>query len=252
MTIDVNPIVTPAFTIENSYFYGEDIDIPTTSINGINGSWSPVIDNTATTTYLFTPDVGQCSEIIQITIEIIQPINCTQLIHPANQAVDVSTNTYLKWNRISGAIGYYLNIGTYSGGTDILDNLDMNSENIYRDFNFLHGTTYYVTVIAYNENGEAINCNETFFTTRFKIPKFFTPNGDDINDYWNINDRNNLVSYILIFNRFGKVLAKIYPNEAYQWDGRYNGVIIPTDDFWYLIQYKNGKQLKGNFTLKSD
>ena len=36
--------------------YGDQIPaLPTTSINGIAGTWSPAIDNTTTTTYTFTP-----------------------------------------------------------------------------------------------------------------------------------------------------------------------------------------------------
>ena len=32
--------------------------LPTTSNNGITGTWAPAINNTATTTYTFTPAVG--------------------------------------------------------------------------------------------------------------------------------------------------------------------------------------------------
>ena len=35
--------------------------MPTTSTNNITGTWSPAINNTATTTYTFTPTAGQCA-----------------------------------------------------------------------------------------------------------------------------------------------------------------------------------------------
>ncbi|HAH24217.1 MAG TPA: hypothetical protein DCL77_10770, partial [Prolixibacteraceae bacterium] len=44
--------------------------LPTTSTNGISGSWSPAINNTATTEYTFTPDEGQCATSVNITIDI--------------------------------------------------------------------------------------------------------------------------------------------------------------------------------------
>ena len=37
------------------------LPLPTTSLEGITGTWSPALDNTATTTYTFTPDAGQCA-----------------------------------------------------------------------------------------------------------------------------------------------------------------------------------------------
>ncbi|WP_055444034.1 T9SS type B sorting domain-containing protein [Lacinutrix himadriensis] len=71
MTITVNPIVTPTFTQVAPICSGETLNaLPTTSNNGITGSWSPVIDNTTTTAYTFTPDAGQCavSETMTITV----------------------------------------------------------------------------------------------------------------------------------------------------------------------------------------
>jgi hypothetical protein len=60
-TIVVTPIVTPTFSAVGPYCLGAVIPaLPTTSTNSITGTWSPALDNTATTTYTFTPNVGQC------------------------------------------------------------------------------------------------------------------------------------------------------------------------------------------------
>jgi len=40
-------------------------------LNGIDGSWSPAIDNTQTTEYTFTPNTGQCANVVKMTIVII-------------------------------------------------------------------------------------------------------------------------------------------------------------------------------------
>ncbi|HMK06525.1 MAG TPA: T9SS type B sorting domain-containing protein, partial [Flavobacterium sp.] len=45
--------------------------LPTTSINGITGNWSPAINNSVTTTYTFTPDSGQCATIAALSIVIV-------------------------------------------------------------------------------------------------------------------------------------------------------------------------------------
>ncbi|NBP74832.1 MAG: PKD domain-containing protein [Crocinitomicaceae bacterium] len=46
--------------------------LPTTSLNGITGTWSPAINNTDTTTYTFTPGIGQCGYTATMTI-IVYP-----------------------------------------------------------------------------------------------------------------------------------------------------------------------------------
>ena len=72
MEITVDPLLTPSFTQQGPYCEGDAIpNISTTSNEGINGSWLPAIDNSQTTTYTFTPDLGQCSntQTMEITID---------------------------------------------------------------------------------------------------------------------------------------------------------------------------------------
>ncbi len=53
-------IITPTFTQVDPICNGDVLgELPTTSNNGVTGTWSPAIDNTATTTYTFTPDITQ-------------------------------------------------------------------------------------------------------------------------------------------------------------------------------------------------
>ena len=63
--------VTPTFTQEGPFCEGVVIsDLPQSSNEGITGSWSPAIDNTQTTTYTFTPDAGQCADVVTMDITI--------------------------------------------------------------------------------------------------------------------------------------------------------------------------------------
>jgi gliding motility-associated-like protein len=41
------------------------------SLEGINGVWSPAIDNTQTMTYTFTPYAGQCASITTMTVALV-------------------------------------------------------------------------------------------------------------------------------------------------------------------------------------
>ena len=72
MEITVDPLLTPSFTQQGPYCEGDAVpNISTSSNEGIIGSWSPAIDNSQTTTYTFTPDLGQCSntQTMEITID---------------------------------------------------------------------------------------------------------------------------------------------------------------------------------------
>ena len=85
-------------------------------------------------------------------------------------------------------------------------------------------------------------------------PHYFTPNGDGIHDTWNIV---GLVGQpgakIFIFDRYGKLLKQISSTGA-GWDGTYNGNLMPSDDYWFTIDYAddNGvmKQFKAHFAMK--
>lgn len=83
-------------------------------------------------------------------------------------------------------------------------------------------------------------------------PKFFTPNGDGFNDYWNVKGTNttaNSKSTIRIFDRYGKLLKQIFPNSN-GWDGTFNGQPLPADDYWYIATLEDGREIKGHFALK--
>ncbi len=78
MSITVTPRVTPTFTAVGPYCSGSAIPaLPTTSNNGITGTWSPAIDNTATTTYTFTPSASECANPTTLTITINAPVTPT-------------------------------------------------------------------------------------------------------------------------------------------------------------------------------
>ncbi|MCP4053508.1 MAG: T9SS type B sorting domain-containing protein [Mesoflavibacter sp.] len=80
-------------------------------------------------------------------------------------------------------------------------------------------------------------------------PKYFTPNGDAYNQVWQIIDPNQIIKEIYIFDRYGKLLKQVSTVHL-SWNGMYNGNVLPTNDYWYLINLKSGEQLKGHFTLK--
>ncbi|MBV7268503.1 T9SS type B sorting domain-containing protein [Winogradskyella luteola] len=84
------------------------------------------------------------------------------------------------------------------------------------------------------------------------IPKFFTPNGDDDNDVWEIigtNDQFSQIEKVQIFNRYGKLIAQQTVLNS-GWDGTYNGQSLPSDDYWYIVKFLDGKTYTGHFALR--
>ncbi|MBO3118012.1 concanavalin A lectin, partial [Winogradskyella sp. DF17] len=68
-TLSVLPVETPLFDPVDSICEGDTLaPLPTTSTNGITGTWSPALNNTVTTTYTFTPD-NSCAT--NATLEIV-------------------------------------------------------------------------------------------------------------------------------------------------------------------------------------
>ena len=84
LTITVNPIVTPTFNTVPAICSGVSLSpLPLTSLEGITGTWSPALNNSATTTYTFTPTAGQCANTATLTITVNPSTNPTFAPVPA-------------------------------------------------------------------------------------------------------------------------------------------------------------------------
>ncbi|PZR07020.1 MAG: hypothetical protein DI539_24170 [Flavobacterium psychrophilum] len=104
------------------------------------------------------------------------------------------------------------------------------------------------TVYIKDTKGCGIKAQEI---TVLETPKFFTPNGDGVNDTWNIIGINAYFypnSKIYIFDRYGKLLADVDP-KGIGWDGNFEGRQLPANDYWFVIQLDNGRIIKGHFSL---
>ena len=80
-------------------------------------------------------------------------------------------------------------------------------------------------------------------------PKFFTPNNDGYNDYWQIQGVEKFPNAIIyIFDRFGKLLHNLTANDL-GWDGTYNGKSMFASDYWFSADLGDGRNFKGHFSL---
>lgn len=82
------------------------------------------------------------------------------------------------------------------------------------------------------------------------IPNAFSPNGDGINDFWEIRHLSDYPgSRVQVFDRYGKI---VFNNTGYArpWDGNMNGRPLPAGVYYYIIDPSNGAgRRQGSVTI---
>ncbi|WCO01864.1 T9SS type B sorting domain-containing protein [Psychroserpens ponticola] len=122
-----------------------------------------------------------------------------------------------------------------------LNGINYQSHNVFYD---ISGGKYTIYV-------KHIECDEvvTIEFLHFFIPKYFTPNGDDFNDTFDLIGIDCFLSWkVHVFDRYGKLLYSA-ENREVSWDGMYLNQALPTSDYWYVITI-DGQEFRGHFTLK--
>jgi len=83
------------------------------------------------------------------------------------------------------------------------------------------------------------------------IPDAFSPNGDEINDTWNIE---NIDLYpgaeLTVYNRWGKMIWQSELGYPVSWNGNCEGEVMPVDSYHYFIELHNGyRPIVGTVTI---
>ncbi len=215
-------ISTTSFTFVDPICEGDTINpLPTNSLEGITGTWSPALDNTETTEYTFTPNPGQCAPEATLVIEVLENPTVTIIDNCEGpnytlSALEPNENFTYKWYDAAGLL--------VSEETSIV--IDTPG-------------TYQVTV----ENSicsvtESVTVNSIFC----QIPKGISPNGDGLNDTWELTNFD--VKKVQIFNRYG---VEVYSKNNYtnEWDGTSSGNELPSATYYYIIEFNNNTTKTG-------
>lgn len=229
----INETELPIFTLEQTYCLGSyPKALPLTSDNGIKGSWKPATINTSVVgiqTYTFTSNPEDCNDgtQTQLQIEITEP---------------VSPEFNLETEYLIGDVPSVLpetSLNGINGTWNISGNENIKTYTFYPD--------------------ETECATDSFEFDVIGLPLYFTPNADGVNDYWSvvslINYKSISVRQVFIYDRYGKLLTSLSPNE--RWDGTYKGNVLPATDYWFKINYvkfqRNGdsseKHFFGHFSL---
>lgn len=231
--VEVIEPANPGFPDLAFCFQNSTPPLPTISPNGISGTWLPAtIDNEVSAAYEFTPDAGECALSQTITVTI----NQYTLI-----AIDGVVTNYFEENQVITVLA------TDSG--NYLYQLDYGPLQQSNVFQNVSAGTHVIKVV--DANGCSSPLTRDILVVNY--PKFFTPNDDTYNDTWNISGlQEQKDAKIFIFDRYGKLIKQIYPS-GQGWDGTFNGEPLPSDDYWFLVEFTENfqsKEFKAHFSLK--
>lgn len=103
---------------------------------------------------------------------------------------------------------------------------------------------------AYARDKNGCGSSVPFLVYILDYPRYFTPNNDGYNDFWQIKNLDNLPnSSLCIYNRYGKLLKQLNSTDI-GWSGTFNEYALPPDDYWFHLNLENGRIIKGHFSLK--
>ena len=120
-----------------------------------------------------------CAEESFTTGDVGDPPSCTQLITPLDGAINVELSPFIEWEAVPGATGYIVNIGRTPFVNDILDEGVFFTNSTFV-LNFEPNNTYFITIIPFNDAGQAQDCAQESFSTIRGCGPFFDPDTGEL------------------------------------------------------------------------
>lgn len=245
-----------------------------TSLSNLNCSYNLLSELDLSVNSLLTEVLCNNNNLCNLNVRNGNNNNMTLLDFSSNinlncVVVDNPNNTHQSWQptNFSNYVASLNNCNTFIN-IDTLDSVITNSSYTLPTLTFGNyftqsggqGTMLFTgdiitssqTIYIYNET--ICGSNESSFNILitnkdYFIPKYFTPNNDGFHDKWIIQDFSSSIRNINIFNRHGKLL-KTLSTSSDGWNGTFNGKLLKSDDYWYVITLNSGEKINGHFTLK--
>lgn len=146
--------------------------------------------------------------------------------------------------------------GTYSGTADL-------AETLSNDGREMDKVVYRFMPVIMNDEGERVCEGEEVKITvwvgsgsvcredKLDIPNAFSPNGDGINDVWEIRGTGYYPDIeVTVFNRWGQTVWWSGRGYPVAWDGRSRGKELPVDSYHYFLDRHDGSRpVAGTITI---
>ena len=206
----------------------------------LNPSTGELTGGTPETTYNLTYTTsGVCSDLSNAALTTVSSLNA--LINISNDASYCSFDTVediFAIPAVGGTINWYsdptlqLIVGT---GNELIVN------------NTIGATEYYVTESLNGCESAPSAVTITINECEVVVPTAFTPNGDSVNDKWELSNIDFVFpeNVIKIYNRWGNLLFESSKGsyESKSWTGEFNGELLPIASYFFIIEYnKEGKE----------
>jgi gliding motility-associated-like protein len=202
---------------------------PTTGLSDANIS-NPIASPTQSTIYTVTIRNGLCTTTRTINLNLLKNVS-------ANAGADITIvagQTIELKGTVSGDNAAYL----WSPATFLDDPTKLNPI-------ATPNTSIMYTLTA--QSGCNTSSDNVWIKVypKVEIPNTFSPNGDGINDFWNIPSISSFKNISLkVISKNGQV---VYETKVYRpWDGRWNGADLPVGAYYYTLQINDwGQKFSG-------
>lgn len=97
-------------------------------------------------------------------------------------------------------------------------------------------TITYRLLVTDTNNCTFLDSIEVVYTPDFEIPSGISPNGDGVNDTWEIDFLEEFPkAKVMVYNRWGELIYEQRNGYIKPWDGSYEGKALPIGTYYYII-----------------
>ena len=245
VTVQILSTLPPTANSPQLFCISQNAKVSDINITGNNIKWYSdnisTVSLPATTalqdgfTYYATQTADGCESVLRTPIVVNITSNAIPgLIGPEITNVNIENTTATIIVKGSSVYEYSLN-----------DQNNWQDSNVYRDL----PSALYKVYVREKTNICAVSMKEF---TIFKINNIITPNGDGINDGWEIEGLENYPGTVVrVMDKNGRVVLETTVKGKFFWNGSFLGRPLPTDNYWYHIILTDGRLLTGFVVIKN-